>query len=72
MSVIMRFEPNTHLPAGLGTLEYSDYRDVGGVKVPFRMGRMQRFERGPLHFVGYEIKQVLFNVPIDKSVFDDK
>lgn len=72
VSVVMRFDPTTRLPAALGTVEYSNYRDVRGLEVPFRIGRMLRLDDGKLHFAGYEIKDVRMNVPIGKSVFDNK
>jgi len=32
----LTFDPQTHLPATLNDLAYADYRDVSGVKIPFR------------------------------------
>ncbi|HKV99079.1 MAG TPA: hypothetical protein VJN96_04605 [Vicinamibacterales bacterium] len=36
----LRFDPTTHLPRQLGTLEYLDYRTVSGLQVPFRLHRL--------------------------------
>ena len=32
----LSFDPQTHLPATLNDMTYADYRDVSGVKIPFR------------------------------------
>ena len=36
-TVELEFDDATGLPSRFGSLEYRDYRDVNGVKVPFRM-----------------------------------
>ena len=46
-------------------IDYSDYRDVDGVKVPFRWKVTLVRE---VH-VAYNIDEVRHNVPIDDSVF---
>jgi hypothetical protein len=33
---ILTFDPQTHLPSTLNDMTYADYRDVSGVKIPFR------------------------------------
>ena len=36
-SALLEFDPITHLPARFGHVQYFDFRDVDGVKVPFRI-----------------------------------
>lgn len=70
--VTMNFDPMTHLPLSLGTLQYMDYRDVAGVKVPFNIGQMVLYHDGKkttTAFRGLEIKSVKINVPIGAGTF---
>lgn len=57
-----------YLPTPLGSLptevDYLDYREVGGVKAPFR-----RIVRGPNEIATTELERVEWNVPIDQKQF---
>jgi hypothetical protein len=54
------FDPITHLPIRVGQLFYSDYRDVDGVKVPFKTKRGNETR---------ETKSFKFNVEIPDKTF---
>jgi len=57
-----------YLPTPLGSVptqvDYGDYREVGGVKAPFR-----RIVRGPNEITTNELERVEWNVPIDRRLF---
>ena len=64
-SVTVRFDPITNLPASFGDIEYGDYREVGGRKVPHLItkhiaGRLKHVLR---------VEQARFNSEIDPKVF---
>jgi len=82
--LLMRFDPKTHLPAALGAMEYSNFHEVNGMKVPFRFvtkatGRpAPRYADGRNNYgvdvleEGWEIKDIHFNVKIDPIMFKVK
>jgi zinc protease len=63
---VVRDEDNYTTPDGpyRVTLDMDDYREVEGVKVPFRMRRM---EKGAVYNI--RLTQVKFNAPVDDSEF---
>ena len=80
--LLLRFDPNTHLPAAFGAMAYSNFHDVNGMKVPFRFVTKATVPAvGPygigsgvarLGEQGWEIKEIRFNVKIDPKVFKTK
>jgi hypothetical protein len=61
----LEFDPVTHLPARLGDLTYADYREVDGVRVPFRLART-----GSATWVDeWTIDTIRLNVAIPDRVF---
>jgi hypothetical protein len=59
-TVTLEFDPITHLPTRADDLFYSDYRDVDGVKVPFKTKRGNETR---------ETKSFKFNVEIPDKTF---
>jgi zinc protease len=64
--LVVRTEDNSDTPEGLYTLrlDLDDYRDVDGLKFPFRM---KRTEKGAI--VNIRITQVTLNPPLDDTLF---
>jgi hypothetical protein len=60
----LEFDPATHLPARFGSLEYSAFREVDGVKVPFRLAIGSS---RAIH--AWTIDRVRFNVDIPEKTF---
>jgi hypothetical protein len=58
---------DTHTPLGDYPTEtvYEDYRDIDGVKFPFRM-----ITRNPASSTSYNFSEIRFNQPIDPSSFE--
>ena len=58
---------DTHTPLGDYPYEtvYEDYRDIGGVKIPFRT-----ISRSPTDSTSYTFSEIRFNQPIDPSRFE--
>jgi hypothetical protein len=71
------FDQRTHLPAGIDEYVYTDFRDVNGVRVPFRIVRTRDAARA--QSLGYpraldvleewRVRQFRVNVAIDPKVF---
>ncbi|HUL72079.1 MAG TPA: hypothetical protein VLT86_03210 [Vicinamibacterales bacterium] len=59
----LQVDSSTHLPVRLGTLEYLDYRDVNGLKVPFRL---RQLKPGRTDWIVHDFK---FNVDIPAKTF---
>ena len=60
----LEFDPTTHLPARLESLQYSDYRLVDGVKVPFSLA-----DDSSTSIRSWTIHTVRFNVDISDKTF---
>ena len=64
--LLVRMVRYTNLPYGFITTEmdYADYRDVGGIKMPFRITKTWVDGRSVIEFDSLEV-----NVPVDASKF---
>jgi hypothetical protein len=59
----LQIDPVTHLPARLGAVEYLDYRDVDGFKVPFRLRRLKPFQ------TEWIVRTFAYNVTVPPKIF---
>jgi hypothetical protein len=62
----LSLDSKTRLPRRFDDLTYSDYREIGGVKVPFRFVRATR--TGAI-VEEWRVKTVRHNVPVDDRAF---
>lgn len=63
--LVLTFDPQTHLPVRIDDFAYSDYRDVAGLKVAFRVIQMA----GGRAFETREVRDVQLDAPLDPSAF---
>ena len=64
-TMLLEFDPVTHLPARFDDVQYSDYRQVDGMKVPFRITRL-----GSAKYVDAStLDSIRFNVEIPTRRF---
>ena len=62
--VDLQFDPLTHLPTRLDNLQYLDYRDLDGLKVPFRLRQL----KGPAQ-TDWIVRSFTYNVTLDPKIF---